>query len=498
MPHRILFPACLLFLSGFTGFAQEYNLHPNSLIYSNQAIIRLKQIADSLHTLHPNGAIDHNYRSVLQTRGHYLWIDTLAEEALAFVKTDPEFGFFIKKHPPSTTIDNLLLTKTPRKNEQNEDAFWYYSHPVQKDIVAPNKERHITTGVAGRWVYKFYDMSGYQQSSALMLFYLAQPFADRPMPPKYVKLLQYVDLLIDTTSLFRPNAQNNYYRNQYNFYGKTGNLPAADAFYAYIELSPEFPEKLKQRKLPYNDYAKYQQVRRDYADLVLSGKPEFIRLLQNAVYEAINKACSDPDLEYFAGKYLHKKHQLELLRSRYVSGECSEDQSPRNHALEIAQAAAEIGRWNIFIKAHLQILNDNFSRVSDGSYAQENRLTYVQELEAINVDVSTLLTGICLRANSGLSQPYRGDTRRVGRALAESQSFEAVAAQLRTQIADPELDDFNRLLSWYLYDNIMHHKAPQERNQEKRLKIHQQIDRQIEPVKQTLPGYLAKGQWPQY
>lgn len=496
MPQQYFSFVMLMCLSGLTSFTQEYNQQAYSLIYSEKTIIGLQHLVDSLHALPPNATLQRSYHSVWQTRGHYVWVDTLAEEALALIKTNPEIDVFIKKYPPSETIKNLLVIKTPYLNEQKEPAFRYFTHPIQKDIVAPNKERHITTGVVGRWVFEFYDMSGYNQSSALMAIYTAQPFAGQSIPVKYAKMLQYVDLMIDTTALYRPEAKDNYYRQQYNYHGRKGNLPAADAFYAYIELSPEFPEKLKQRIVPIKEYEKYQQVRRDYADLVLSGKPEFIRLLKNAVFEGINKATSDPDLEYFAGKYLDKKHQLELLRSRYVVGGCSQDQGPRDHAMEIAQAAAEIMRWNVFIKAHLQILNDNFSRVSDGSYAWEQRFTYVKELEAMGIDVAMLLTGICLRAVGEQSQPYQGNVGRVGRALAESQSFDAVVAQLKAQIADPELDDFNRLLSWYLLDNVMHHKAPEERNSEKRLKNHEQIDRQLEPVKQTLPKYLAKGQWP--
>lgn len=63
--------------------------------------------------------------------------------------------------------------------------------------------------------------------------------------------------------------------------------------------------------------------------------------------------------------------------------------------------------------------------------------------------------------------------------------------RLAGAIADPELDDFNRLLLWYLYDNMKHWKAPVAEDKEEIKRIHADIDRQMEPVKATLPRHIA-------
>ena len=45
------------------------------------------------------------------------------------------------------------------------------------------------------------------------------------------------------------------------------------------------------------------------------------------------------------------------------------DNSPRIHALNIAKLSAETINWEVFLRAHLDIMKDKFERMSDGSYA---------------------------------------------------------------------------------------------------------------------------------
>lgn len=64
-----------------------------------------------------------------------------------------------------------------------------------------------------------------------------------------------------------------------------------------------------------------------------------------------------------------KTKLLDEMRSIKVIGGCSQDSSPRDHAVNIALLSAETNNWSVFLKAHLDIMNDRFERVSDGSYA---------------------------------------------------------------------------------------------------------------------------------
>ena len=81
------------------------------------------------------------------------------------------------------------------------------------------------------------------------------------------------------------------------------------------------------------------------------------------------------------------------MRETRVVGSCSMDSSPREHAINIAMLSAETTDWSVFLRAHLDIMNDRFDRVSDGSYAWKDRNTYIKELEQLDINVSDLIFG---------------------------------------------------------------------------------------------------------
>lgn len=98
----------------------------------------------------------------------------------------------------------------------------------------------------------------------------------------------------------------------------------------------------------------------------------------------VNKIRSPVDFEEYVSCYKSPKVALELKRSRIVVGGCSQDMSPRVHAMNIALLSAETINWEIFLRSHLDIMNDNFERMSDGSYAWAGRKTYIKELEVLD------------------------------------------------------------------------------------------------------------------
>ncbi len=148
-----------------------------------------------------------------------------------------------------------------------------------------------------------------------------------------------------------------------------------------------------------------------------------------------------------------KKKVLEEMRSTKVMGYCSMDTRPRTYALQMAQVAAETYTWEIFLRAHLNIMNDYFERASDGSYAWGARQTYLRELEELEIDIADLLFGISLRIENPSKNHYFGDVSRLGRALSEAQLANDIEAEMLSMISDEQLDDFNRLIIYYLFLN---------------------------------------------
>jgi len=144
---------------------------------------------------------------------------------------------------------------------------------------------------------------------------------------------------------------------------------------------------------------------------------------------------------------------LDTMRSTRVFGSCSMDIRPRVHAANIALLSAETTNWEVFLRAHLDIMNDRFDRMSDGSYAWKERGTYIGELEALDINVADLIFGISLRIENSAKYHYFGSIFRLGRALSETNNNSDIEQAMLDVIADDELDDFNRILMYYLFLN---------------------------------------------
>ena len=148
-------------------------------------------------------------------------------------------------------------------------------------------------------------------------------------------------------------------------------------------------------------------------------------------------------------KELSKENQASLLdtmRETRVIGYCSQDSRPRIHAVNIAQLATETTNWEVFLKAHLDIMNDRFERMSDGNYAWGRRKTYLKELEELNINTLNLLIGISLRTENNATNHYYGSISRVGRAFSDAKNKEEIENEILSMIKDPELDNYNSCL----------------------------------------------------
>jgi hypothetical protein len=148
-----------------------------------------------------------------------------------------------------------------------------------------------------------------------------------------------------------------------------------------------------------------------------------------------------------------KLNLLDKMRNTRVIGFCSQDERPRQQAFNMAVLAAETTSWEVFLKAHLDIMNDRFERVSDGSYAYAQRMTYIKELEELNIDVIDLLMGITLRFENHSKYHYFGSITRLGRAIAESKDTLAFESTMISMIGDQELDLHNRMVVYFLFQN---------------------------------------------
>ncbi|WP_111683568.1 hypothetical protein [Winogradskyella tangerina] len=179
-----------------------------------------------------------------------------------------------------------------------------------------------------------------------------------------------------------------------------------------------------------------------------------------------------------------KEELLEKMRNTRVVGSCSMDSSPRVHAMNIAKLSAETVNWEVFLKAHLDIMNDRFDRVSDGSYAYAARKTYLKELETLDIDINSLIFGISFRAENVHENHYYGSISRIGRAIADAEDKASIERKLISLISDSELDDYNRYLMYWLYANYLYYlnEDPKDTSE---------INEKLKIAKDSLPDYLV-------
>jgi hypothetical protein len=265
-------------------------------------------------------------------------------------------------------------------------------------------------------------------------------------------------------------------------------LSKSKEFIDYIHKLTNRPEyNTESNDKDYEIYSKKYQLwdslRISMVDSLRNKDEKFNKLLNEAVKEAIIKGATNDEFEEYVGLYYSKKAELELKRNRIVIGGCSQDNGPRVHALNIAKLSAETINWEIFLRSHLDIMNDRFERLSDGSYAWGQRKTYIKELEVLEINVLDLLLGISLRIENPSNNHYFGSIGRLGRALSETNKSTEIESKMLQMVSDNKLDDYNRILIYYLflnYNNNLDDQQKQIINKEKLMKA----------VK-TLPEYLA-------
>lgn len=178
-----------------------------------------------------------------------------------------------------------------------------------------------------------------------------------------------------------------------------------------------------------------------------------------------------------------KAKLLDKMRSTRVIGGCSMDSRPREHAINIALLSAETFNWEVFLKSHLDIMNDRFERMSDGSYAWDQRNTYIKELEELNINVIDLILGISFRIENPASNHYYGSIGRVGRALSETKNRNEIEQAMLSIISDSELDYYNRLLFYFLFKNYNYYIKDET--------IKKENDEKLAKAVATLPDYFS-------
>jgi hypothetical protein len=466
--------------------ATEFGESENGLIYSDQAIGKLKAIIDSLHLKFKACDLNKVYYSKSQVTAHYIKLQHgNIKKAQKDIEANISFKDFIKKYPKSEVGENLLVVKY-EYSDQNKDMVEFFSIDSEGSGAYQFSIERKAIGhhhsFQKKWIHRYEEKSVYSEEF-IEAFYFTEEFSTVPLPEKYARMVQYSDCMVDTSSHI-------FYEKVYQSDRKQNDNPSSkvEVFMNYIHRLTDMPQYPQNDEKTYEVYMKemhlWDSLRLSKVKRIQSADINFNSMLAEAVKDATANGGTGNEFEEYVGLYYSKESALELKRNRKVIGACSMDRSPRIHALNIAKLSAETVNWQIFLRAHLDIMNDRFERTTDGSYAWKDRKTYIKELEVLDINVPDLLLGITLRLENPSSNHYYGSVDRLGRALSETNQSIEIEEKMLQMISDKWLDNFNRIIIYYLflsYNNNVSDKQRQIDNNEK-----------LMVAVKTLPGYLTK------
>lgn len=450
------FMSTVLLLSSFFTFSQEFKTYENGLIYSPYAMKQLKAMVGEKNEEFRVCDLTKEYKSLEQTQGRVFDLNKPDLKKLkADLMNNISLDAFVAKYGADDDVDLLLLTKTYYSNRDEEKIIGIRQQPDGGRLEV--LEESFESSKNGNWIWDF------SNPKYVDVAYLDKPFYSRAIPERYSRMLMYSECLIDTTSqIFNEGASKKRW-----FLHKDKSKTKQNRFVKYIQtrygkkkpLTYPLENWTREQMMANIDSLKHwEKSKKEFIDNVLSEDAKFHELLNEAYSEALHNKNSSNEFEQYVTRFLSTEKALKLKRNRVVVGQCSMDNSPRIHAMNIAQLAGESLNWDIFLRAHLNVLNDKVSRVSDGSWAWEGRQTYIKELEELDINIPELIFGTAFRSKNVAENHYFGSIGRMGRAIAESKDLVIFEDELPLMISDENLDDYNRLLMFYLLDNLYYQK----------------------------------------
>lgn len=476
----------------------EFTTYDSGLIYSEQTMNQLSHIVDSLNLRFKTCETWRSFKALPQAMGHYVYLETKAAEAKRDLESNIDLKEFKEKYPEAEIRENVLFIKRFYKDYNGVEM-------VEISLFVPGSngytdpEIHFKKGeespfanpLNGKWILE--ERKGEEiEGNYLEGFFFIEQMQAPTLPDKYAKLVQYSDCMVDTTTqVLLEAAEDEYYAT------KKKNTPVSK----FLKMTLDFPnepsqpdnifdtttyELLPEYVIFQSDYQHWDSLRLQRVGQRMASDKRLRKSFDRAIDYALKEGCPE-EFDYYAEKYHSPKTALQLKRKRRVIGGCSQDQRPRIHAIEIARLSAESANWEVFLRSHLDVMNDRFERMSDGSYAWGQRGTYIREIEALGINVYDLMMGISLRVSNPASNHYYGSVGRVGRALAESKEHDLLEKTLLGGIADDSLDTFNRYLLinlFYSYANFLEEDEKDNKMNELN-KVILAMDESVRPVFKT-------------
>jgi len=469
----------------------EFATNANGLMYSDADMKSLRFIVDSLNLRFKTCDLTKNFYSVPQAKEYYVSFkseNNNLKQVIAAIKANPSFrDLTIKYKEFISTVDTNLIIVRHNNLEIKEGKYYFLEgKPSDGYETAYFEDNSLSNeDISGKWVYEYSEKDKKDKDDYYHLAcrFFPSSFRSQVIPDKYCQLIQYVDCMIDTTAVV-------FLTDQY-----TGGWLRKDDLKAYNNLQglSDYINTLMKMEKSKGKVIKLSADQISFAKNNLTGDESYKALLGKTINDYAANNSFSFQLEELAGSAGMFDKELLMKRCYRVMGNCSQDESPRRHARDIAILAGKSHSWDIFLRAHLDIMNDRFERVSDGSYAWHNRKTYLKELEELNLDIVDLMLGLTFRAANTAPNHYFGTVWRLGWALTESREKKNFETKAISIIKDEQLDEFNRGLVFLLYRSYIQHLDEKEKN-EKINWLKENIDGFPFSIKNSIEEFESPGQ----
>lgn len=390
----------------FSGVVAAQSGISGKLLYSDTAKKGLRHIVDSLN-LDFRASESKIYKAPMQGRGDYFFIKgDETYDALKDIKAGVPFRQMADKYPNAEKQPDILVVRTKQKIDSLKmTSFSVVSMGyLMPSVFFTEEEADVMEKVTKGWIYN-YD----EKENAINAFYFSKAMTAPELPEHYSRMLQYKDHLM-------PSGNTIYFDYAWEctppYIYIAG--PKMQAFYDDLNHKLKRPEYIPEVPLTENngfettthtvsddatkksfrqEVAKWEETRMGRVDSLMQKDAGFRELFSEALDEARNHlTVTDEEFEEYAEIYASKEDALYFKRCRKVATIYPEDKTPYLHRINIARLAAETLNWGVYIAAQTEILNEKLMFTEEYD-AESPDITFVKELEAINVNVVDFLLG---------------------------------------------------------------------------------------------------------
>lgn len=419
-------------------------------MYPVSSIARLKPVADSLTAVYSNSPVK-QINSIWQGRARYIYAE--GSSARKFKKAiDAGADLDVLRKIDASALsarDYLVVRFTEKKKGQPVLRFEHFSlgaedhHELELTAEAYQNYKDKRQG----YFYRYEEGNG--DDDYLVAFYFDTPMYSRPLPEKYVHDVRYARTIINTQGIYLDRERNNYLnhskKEEWSHYANDKLRAAGYPPYSTPDSEESNTITTADGREIEISAAKWRELRRRGMDSLMQHDVDFVTIFREAIVQAdLFPGISSNEFEDYVSRYDSKKKALRYKRSRREN--CS-----WQHNYHIAAMAAEIGDFKVFLRGHLEIMDKGLRKCEDDEEIKD-RGEYLKVLNDLGLEPSRLLLGAYLNIDGLPEEAFQSTTSSTAAWLFDaSTNKEKTADAILATIADPALDDFNRLLMSYIY-----------------------------------------------